>query len=407
MSISEIKKEISLLDAEIAQLQAAIAKRSEEWKAEQQEMQADPMYRMAAADYIKKGDRSGLESWKQNRLMAEQSMVDKVGAIYSEKLEIDKAIANNTAKIAMYREKLATEGLGQEERRNIENAIIELENSTATLEAVRQNADYKLQYAADMYRKRTGKPFNMARIEKVAEKSEPSKKNAPAVKEPKEESSKPTVKDFEKMVSDWSTENFDKVITEDDRNKAVKDFKKKMDAAGISEKDQGEIIGKYFNVGRSTSSINKFEATKIGGRTFSEAVNALETTPTHNNKDVDEALNPFFESEEFKALQEIDQQELRNKAAALKKGTTQTRTAEGVQGSNVGNAVSWNQSKNEIVKNIEAVFSLLDAAKVDEAKKLASDIYSKVSGNPTAIKSLKDMGYEYSIARSLWKKGAK
>ena len=78
-----------------------------------------------------------------------------------------------------------------------------------------------------------------------------------------------------------------------------------------------------------------------------------------------------------------------------------------MQGSNVGNAVSWNQSKNEIVKNIEAVFSLLDAAKVDEAKKLASDIYSKVSGNPTAIKSLKDMGYEYSIARSLWKKGAK
>ena len=401
----EIRAEIANVDAEIAQLRNEIAAREEEWQAEQAEMQGDPMYRIAASEYVRTGDRSGLESWRQNRLMAEQNLVDKLGALHNEELEYSKAIQVNKSKIRAYEEQLKNTTIGAQERVNIEAAIEELKAQNEQFEAGLESNAYRKEQAQRMYTRKTGKTFPLSKMPKAEPKEEP-KEEPKAESHKADDDSKVSDKaEFVSKAAEWATKNLsNKSLTAEDVLRKATELSAEMKAKGLSEDDIADVLNKLSTVKTTYTDIKRFKD-ESG---YQDAYNKLTESPTNDSKTVEAAFKDALESDLFKSLSAKEQQEIYNEISQLKKGTTAAKVANANEGTAVGNAAEWNKMKDSVVKDIEASISQIKQNNYTDGQKMAADAWAKVSSNNPAVKALKAMGYEYKSTSQQWiKNGGK
>lgn len=104
--INRLKGELSLVVKEISQLRDQIKQREEDFKYEVEEREQDPEWRIAANDYLTKGDRSGIESYRDRDLQRKQLQLDKMNSFNTAILAANKNIEQMKNDLAFYESKI-------------------------------------------------------------------------------------------------------------------------------------------------------------------------------------------------------------------------------------------------------------------------------------------------------------
>jgi Uncharacterized protein conserved in bacteria len=164
---NEIKvreEEIATIDKQIIELKDKIKERQEDWDFERKQREQDPNWRIAALDYIQNGDRSGLESYTTNRLMAEQTLVDRINGFNVEYMNLTRDESQRNNLINQINKALGRNDLSATERTEFETQKANLESELDTIKQIKANINVKKESAIDFYERRYGKSRSQRKL---------------------------------------------------------------------------------------------------------------------------------------------------------------------------------------------------------------------------------------------------
>lgn len=411
------EEEIAKIDLQIEALQNKIAERQEDWDFERKQREQDPNWRIAALDYIQKGDRSGLESYTTNRLMAEQSLVDRINSFDIEKANLIRDERQVMNAISLVDEKLKNVELTDAERAELESKKSDLQSQLDAINTMKKHSDLKKQSAQEFYERRYGKSGLQRKLATPVEQSA----EEPKVAEPVSESdAKKDLNYYRGLVSQYARENKTNYnLTIEDVNQKYQELATEMASNGMSETDIANILAKlpepkltrldrFKNIVNWDANFNKEfrdngDPSEAAKKSFlAKLLKTAGAQEAYDNlSDADrywittQISNP--ESAESKAVAAEQQRRLGQKIAARDAAANDERTK----------MMNWKNNSKGYIRSIDTAIAKVEntATYGDAGYKEGEDIYNKLSDYD--YKQLQQLGYSYDAQTRKWTKSGK
>lgn len=393
---NEIKvreEEIATIDKQIIELKDKIKERQEDWDFERKQREQDPNWRIAALDYIQRGDRSGLESYTTNRLMAEQSLVDRINGFDVEYMNLTRDEAQRNNRINQINMALGRNDLSATERTEFETQKANLESELDTIKQMKANINVKKESAIDFYERRYGKSRSQRKFGNKVYNNVENKNdvNVDVNVEPN------LLNQYRSTISDYVASiptSYD--LTDEDVNEWKEAMRNEMKKAGIASKDINDLLSNVKGNGltRLEAFKNNFDWVKnIGTLKFNG-------DPSESAKK--SFLNKLESNEMFKKLSSKDQRILTDEVNGIEtSGSKAQADAQGAaRNDSISQSQEWKNNKKVWVDDIKSAINL--NANKETKDKAHQDAWNAVKGNPTAINNLKSLGYTYSAISGRW-----
>lgn len=395
------EEEIASIDRQIVELEDKIKERQEDWDFERKQREQDPNWRIAALDYIQKGDRSGLESYTTNRLMAEQSLVDRINGFDVEKMNLIRDEAQRNNRINQLNIALGRNDLSATERTEFETQKANLESELDNIRQMKENIDAKKESAIDFYERRYGKSRSQRKFGNKVETKDDNNvetKVKPKVENNVETKDEPNVLNhYRSIIGDYVAKiptSYE--LTDEDVNEWKEDMRNEMKAAGIATKDIYDLLSNVKGNGltRLQAFKNNFDWVKnIGTLKFNG-------DPSESAK---KAFITKLESDEmFQKLSENDQRTLTDEVNAIE--TSESKATADAQGAarnySIAKKQEWDNNRNVWIGAIKSAINLNGTQ--EQKNKAHEEAYNNVKGNPTALRNLESLGYTYSDISHRW-----
>lgn len=395
MTLAEARQEIKVREDEIAKidvqieaLQKKIDERQEDWDFERKQREQDPNWRIAALDYIQKGDRSGLESYTTNRLMAEQSLVDRINSFDIEKSNLirdERQVMNALDQVGIA---LKRTNLDANERVTLETKQKDLQSQLDAIRDMKSHTDAKKQSAQDFYERRYGKSrysrkFPTSVEPKVETKEEP-KVETNVETNVDDQSVESKLNNYSALIQDYVAKiptSYD--LTDEDVNEWKDRIRDEMKANGVPAKDINELLSnvKGNGLSRLQAFKNNFDWTK--------QINTLKFNgdPSESAKKV--LLNKLESNEMFSKLSLADKRALTDEVNGIEtSGSKAQADAQGAaRNDSITQAQEWKNNKDSWLKTLNKLIGKTS----ESARKEHEELWNKISGNPYAIKQLKNL----------------
>lgn len=366
-----LRQDIAELDAKINELKNRIEARAREFNREVQERESDPMWQVAATDYIQNGDRSGLENYHNTKLMAEQTLVDRINGFDTEYINLNKDKRTLEAQIEATRKSInATQDIN--EKMALESRLKELEYSKNQVEGLIDMNQKKKENAISLYERKYNK--------KIDGMYTPSSRPTQNVNEGGNDSSDykmiQAINDLKDEASDFALENTgSKSYTLEQYNDKKKELIEKCKENGIKGKEREDIIAKLGEKPTHT----KLEDYKITSK-WNDKYNAHKNSVTKDKNAIVNDLqglidaydDPYGRDELYRAMQELLPQTQQGK---LEQGLADDMTAQ-IQ--------EWNKNKTNYRGKIN---KLLSTTRKDNNKDHEA-VYDEISKNSYALNQI-------------------
>lgn len=391
------EEEIASIDRQIAELEDKIKERQEDWDFERKQREQDPNWRIAALDYIQKGDRGGLESYTTNRLMAEQSLVDRINGFDVEYMNLTRDEAQRNNRINQLDIALARNDLSATERTEFETQKANLESELDTIRQMKKNVNAKKESAIDFYERRYGKSRSQRKFGNKVETK---------VKDTVETKFETKVKDsvennvfnqYRSIIGDYVAKiptNYE--LTDEDVNEWKESMREEMKAAGIAAKDINDLLGNVKGNG-----LTRLQAFK-NIFNWVENIGVLKFNGSPSEKEKKAFLTKLESDEMFQKLSENDQRKLTDEVNAIE--TSESKAKADAQGAARNDSITqkqeWNNNRNVWLGAIKSAINL--NGNKEQTDKAHQDAYDAVKGNKTALMNLKSLGYTYSDISHRW-----
>lgn len=385
--------EIATIDKQISELKDKIKERQEDWDFERKQREQDPNWRIAALDYIQRGDRSGLESYTTNRLMAEQSLVDRINGFDVEYMNLTRDEAQRNNRINQINMALGRNDLSATERTEFETHKANLESELDTIKQMKANINVKKESAIDFYERRYGKSRSQRKFGNKVDTNVENKNdvNVDANVEPN------LLNQYRSTISDYVASiptSYD--LTDEDVNEWKEAMRNDMKKSGIASKDINDLLSNVKGNGltRLQAFKNNFDWVKnIGTLKFNG-------DPSESAKK--SFLNKLESNEMFKKLSKKDQTILTDEVNGIEtSGSKAQADAQGAaRNDSTSQSQEWKNNKDVWIGDIKSAINL--NANKETKDKAHQDAWNAVKGNPTAINNLKSLGYTYSAISGRW-----
>lgn len=393
---NEIKvreEEIATIDKQIIELKDKIKERQEDWDFERKQREQDPNWRIAALDYIQRGDRSGLESYTTNRLMAEQSLVDRINGFDVEYMNLTRDEAQRNNRINQINMALGRNDLSATERTEFETQKANLESELDTIKQMKANINVKKESAIDFYERRYGKSRSQRKFGNKVDTNDENKNDVKV--DTKVEPN--LLNKYRSTISDYVASiptSYD--LTDEDVNEWKEAMRNAMKKDGIASKDINDLLSNVKGNGltRLQAFKNNFDWVKnIGTLKFNG-------DPSESVKK--SFLNKLESNEMFKKLSSNDQRILTDEVNGIEtSGSKAQADAQGAaRNDSISQSQEWKNNKKVWVDDIKSAINL--NANKETKDKAHQDAWNAVKGNPTAINNLKSLGYTYSAISGRW-----
>jgi len=373
-----LRQDIAELDAKINELKNRIEARAKEFNREVQERESDPMWQVAATDYIQKGDRSGLENYHNTKLMAEQTLVDRINGFDTEYINLNKDKRTLETQIEATRKSInATQD--PNEKMALESRLKELEYSKNQVEGLIEMNKNKKENAISLYERKYNK--------KIDGMYTPSSKPTQNVNDGGDDSSDyemiQAINDLKDEANEFKSYNTgSKSYTKEEYNKKKKELLDKCKKYGIKGKAREDIIAELGEVPTHT----KLEDYKITSK-WNDRYNAHKNTVTRDKNAIVNDLqglidaydDPYGRDELYRAMQELLPQTQQGK---LEQGLADDRNAE-IQ--------EWNKNKTTWINAVKDVTKSTDRS--DKAQSKHQAVYEKL--NEYGKKQMEKLGYHW------------
>lgn len=380
--------EIAKIDVQIEALQKKIAERQEDWDFERKQREQDPNWRIAALDYIQKGDRSGLESYTTNRLMAEQSLVDRINSFDIEKSNLirdERQVMNALDQVGIA---LKRTNLDANERVTLETKQKDLQSQLDAIRDMKSHTDAKKQSAQEFYERRYGKSrYSRKFPTSVEPKEEPkveTKVETKVDEQPGDESVESKLNHYSALVNDYVAKiptSYD--LTDEDVNEWKDAIRDEMKANGVPSKDINELLSnvKGNGLSRLQAFKNNFDWVKN--------INTLKFNGDPSEAAKKSFLKKLESNEMFKKLSTNDQRILTDEVNGIESSGSKGRA--GAQGAarndSITQAQEWKNNKDSWLKTLNRLIGKTS----ESARKEHEALWNTISGNPYAIKQLEKL----------------
>lgn len=401
---NEIKvreEEIATIDKQIIELKDKIKERQEDWDFERKQREQDPNWRIAALDYIQNGDRSGLESYTTNRLMAEQSLVDRINGFDVEYMNLTRDEAQRNNRINQINMALERNDLSAKERTDYETQKANLESELDTIKQMKANINVKKESAIDFYERRYGKSRSQRKFgNKVENKNVDNNENNNNINDKNKinTNGEPNIlNEYSSRITDYVAKiptSYD--LTDEDVNEWKEAMRIEMKNANISPTDIDNLLSKVKGNGytRLQKVMDNFDWVKQIGRL------KFNGNPSESAKET--FLKELESDKLFGELSLKDKRFLTNKVNEFETSSSKTKSdAEGVaRNNNINQSQEWENNK-QAWEN--AIIEAINSNDNSETKNKAhTEAYDAVKGNPIAIKKLNKLGYTYDARSGRW-----
>lgn len=284
-----LRQDIAELDAKINELKNRIEARTREFNREVQERESDPMWQVAATDYIQKGDRSGLENYHNTKLMQEEGLFNKINDSYGKNINYSKELSNANSAILRYKQQLKKkfDELGDDyandpEVLDIKQMLDDAQSRKESILAEMERNNAYLDHQKEIFNKRYPNSKFASRLSGFEPIS--TQNDEIPTQTPKKESGESKVSAYIDEAEEWVRKNAEGLnddLTIGDVNRKVDELVDKMQKDGISRKDIAKVIEIIKKRQPSLTDFEKFKA--ISG--FNEILNGLDSSATYSLND--------------------------------------------------------------------------------------------------------------------------
>lgn len=385
--LKALNTELSKVNAEISELQNQIKDREMQFKAEQQERENDPLWRVAALDYIRNGDRSGLENYNTNRIMAENNLIEKINGYQTEKLELIKNVEITQNRIKAIKNSLNNGDLSVEERQSLEQSLYEQEENLKQYKELQKVNEAKRNQSVSFYEKKYRRKFQDENRTPVNLQMEGSPEKG------KVSENESVIEKKNELMSDavdFATGRIGvKNYTIEQYNEKVRELKNKAKEYGLKGKDIEDIIAKLGDKPSQTR-LNDFRISSG----WNDAMSGLKKTPTQKFMDVDNALKEIMGSESYLNLDPYEKDELRKEIEDRYNETEEGKIKVALSGDKTAQIQDWAKNKTQYLNLVKTAMNV--NATEEETQKAHSEAYSKISSNPYALSQIEKQGFKYN-----------
>lgn len=401
---NEIKvreEEIATIDKQIIELKDKIKERQEDWDFERKQREQDPNWRIAALDYIQSGDRSGLESYTTNRLMAEQSLVDRINGFDVEYMNLTRDEAQRNNRINQINMALERNDLSAKERTDYETQKANLESELDTIKQMKANINVKKESAIDFYERRYGKSRSQRKFgNKVENKNVDNNENNNNINDENKinTNGEPNIlNEYSSRIRDYDAKiptSYD--LTDEDINEWKLEMRNEMKNANISPMDIDNLLSNVK--GNEYTRLQKF----MDNFDWVKRIGPLKFNGNPSESDKELFLKELESDKLFGELSPKDQRFLTNKVNEIETSNSKTKSdAEGAaRSNNITQLQEWKNNKQAWVDAIKSAINL--NANWETKNKAHKEAYDAVKGNQIARTELNKLGYTYDVNTGRW-----